>query len=141
MNKSVSSYSKVAVIVLSLIAGALLEPPEHADYLASASIAFLLLLFSFSALGVVVSIGFITSIGKVRQKDLKKPSLFSPLFSPSQPLLYFDTGSLALITYGLGGAVSSVLAGVTTYFWQIPFFAGVGAWCGVRLSVWLYLNK
>lgn len=123
--------TKLLIVLLSGIGAPLFQPPFHEDYLSPPSLAFVSVIFLFGAAGVLLLTGLLASTGRMGE-PLIRPSLCTPPYRYDQPLLSFDTGALVLMAYAIGGTLYSSIQGPFLYFWAIPFFAGLGAWCGVR---------
>ena len=128
---------KLLILLISGIGGPLFQPPFHEEYLFPPSLSFVLVIFLFGAASVLLVTGFLVLSGRVAD-PLIRPSLCSAPYRYDQPLLSFDTGALGLIAYALSGALYSLIGETFLYFWTIPFFAGLGAWFGVRICVKLY---
>lgn len=129
------------MLLLSYGGGWIFTTPPEPDYLHAAPLKFVVELFAFGTFLIFFLVSFRIVKSAKSENRLYRPSTYRNPFERGQLLVNFDLGGLMVMALALGYLTKTASIGPPSFFWELPFFFGLGVWVGVRVCAIFYRNE
>jgi len=134
-------YIRWVTLLLTYGSGLVLATPYDPDYLNSAPLKFIFEMLAFGIFSTFLLVSFRVMKSSKYENGLYRPSWSRNPFARGQVLVNFHLGALVFMTYALGCVTKTIFIGPQSFFWEIPFFFGLGVWIGARVCMFVYRNE